>query len=47
MESVFMELKNLIDFIQAAYTEVTDEWLRNADIKSNLKKSQVADMDTD
>ena len=47
MESVFMELKNLIDFIQAAYTGVTEEWLRNADIKSNLKKSQVADMDTD
>ena len=47
MRSIFIELKNLIDYIQKAYTEVTDEWLHNADTRINLKKSLVADIDAD
>ena len=47
MRSAFDELKDLIDYIQSAYTEVTDEWLRGGGAKTNLKKSQVADIDAD
>lgn len=47
MRSAFDELKDLIDYIQSAYTEVTDEWLRSTSVKTNLKKSQVADIDAD
>ena len=47
MRSAFDELKDLIDYIQSAYTEVTDEWLRSTSAKTNLKKSQVADIDAD
>lgn len=47
MRSVFDDLKDLIDYIQTAYSEVTDEWLRSTNAKTNLKKSQVADIDTD
>lgn len=47
MRSVFDELKDLIDYIQLVYTEVTDEWLHGASAKINLKKSLVADIDVD
>lgn len=47
MGSVFDQLKGLIDYIQSAYTEITDEWLRGASAKINLKKSQVSDIDAD
>lgn len=45
MESVFDELKSLIDYIQSIYTEVTNEWLLGAGVKINLKKSLVSDID--
>ncbi len=47
MRSALDELKDLIDYMQVAYTEITDEWLRSGSAKMNLKKSQVADIDAD
>ena len=47
MRTVFDELKDLIDYIQVVYSEVTDEWLNGTDARVNLKKSQVADIDVD
>ena len=47
MKSAFDELKDLIDYIQTVYTEVTNEWLNGTDAKINLKKSQVSDIDVD
>ena len=37
MKSTFDELKDLIDYIQSVYTEITDEWLRETPTKTNLK----------
>lgn len=37
MRSVFDELKDLIDYIQSVYTEVTKEWLHGTSVKINLK----------
>lgn len=47
MRSVFDELKDLIDYIQTVYTEITNEWLHSERAKINLKKSQVSDIDAD
>lgn len=47
MRSIFDELKNLIDYIQTVYTEITNEWLHGTSVKLNLKKSQVSDIDVD
>ena len=47
MKSVFDELKNLIDYIQMVYAEVTSEWWHAESVKINLKKSQVSDIDAD
>lgn len=47
MRSVLDELKDLIDYIQAAYTGVTQEWLDGTHARINLKKSQVSDIDAD
>lgn len=47
MRTVFDELKDLIDYIQVVYSEVTDEWFRETAAMINLKKSQVADIDAD
>lgn len=47
MKSAFDELKDLIDYIQSVYTDITNEWLYGTDIKINLKKSQVSDIDVD
>ena len=47
MRTVFDELKDLIDYIQVVYSEVTDEWFRETAARINLKKSQVADIDAD
>lgn len=47
MRSVFDELKGLINYIQAVYTEITNEWLSVNGVKINLKKSQVSDIDAD
>ena len=47
MKCVFNELKDLIDYIQSVYTEVTKEWLNGPNAKINLKKSRVADIDVD
>lgn len=47
MRSVFDDLKDLIDYIQSVYTEVTHEWLEGAHVRTNLKKSQVSDIDID
>ena len=38
MRDVFDELKALIDYIQSAYSTITDEWLQNPKEKLNLKK---------
>ena len=45
MRDVFDELKALIDYIQSAYSTVTDEWLADSRGKVNLKKTQVSDID--
>lgn len=45
MESVFDELKVLIDYIQVLYTKVTAEWMSRAVEKVNLKKAQVVDIE--
>ena len=47
MKSVFDELKNLIDYIQTVYTEITSEWWHGESVKINLKKSQVSAIDAD
>ncbi len=47
MKSVFEELKNLIDYIQTVYIEITNEWLHGECAKINLKRSQVSDIDMD
>lgn len=47
MKSTFDELKDLIDYIQSVYTEITDEWLRETPTKTNLKNALVADIDAD
>ena len=47
MRSVFDELKDLIDYIQTVYTEITNEWFHGESAKINLKKSQVSDIDVD
>lgn len=47
MRSVFDDLKDLIDYIQSAYVEVTAEWLHTTGAKINLKQSQVADIEVD
>ena len=47
MRNVYDELKDLIDYIQDVYTEVTEEWMHGPSVKINLKKSQVADIDAD
>lgn len=47
MKTVFDELKDLIDYIQTVYTEITNEWLHGQNAKINLKKSQVSDIDVD
>ncbi len=44
MKSSFDELKNLIDYIQTVYIEISHEWLIDAGVKIHLKKSQVADI---
>ncbi len=43
----FEELKKLIDYIQSAYTEVTEEWLHSTASNINLKRSLVADIVVD
>lgn len=45
MRDVFDELKALIDYIQSAYSTITDEWLQNPKEKLNLKKTKVSDID--
>lgn len=47
MRSVFDDLKDLIDYIQTVYAEITDEWRHGKSAKINLKKSQVSDIDVD
>lgn len=47
MGNVFDELKNLIDYIQTAYTKITDEWLSGSSVPKSLKKSLVADIELD
>ena len=47
MKSTFDELKDLIDYIQSVYTEITGEWLRETPTKTNLKNALVADIDAD
>ena len=47
MRSVFDELKDLIDYIQTVYTEITNEWLHGERTKINLKKYQVCDIYVD
>lgn len=47
MRDIFDELKDLIDYIQSVYSNITDEWLRNAKIRINLKKTRVSDIDID
>ena len=47
MKNSFNELKNLINYIQTVYTEITNEWLCDASIKINLKKTRVFDIDID
>ena len=36
MRTVFDELKDLIDYIQVVYSEVTDEWFREAAARISL-----------
>ena len=47
MKSTFDELKDLIDYIQSVYTEITAEWLQETPTKTNLKNALVADIDAD
>ena len=47
MRTDFDELKDLIDYIQLVYSDITNEWLCSTNIKTNLKKSQVSDIDID
>lgn len=47
MRNAFDDLKDLIDYVQTEYSEITNEWLCGADAKINLKKSQVSDVDVD
>lgn len=47
MEGVFIELQKLIDYLQSAYTEVTNEWMCRPTAKVNMKKTLVADIDAD
>ncbi len=47
MRTVFDELKDLMDYIQTVYSEVTDEWFNGTVARINLKKLQVSDIDTD
>lgn len=47
MKSTLAELKGLIDYIQAVYTEITTEWLHSSSDRINLKKSLVSDIDVD
>lgn len=46
MANAFEELKKLIDCVQSVYTSTTDEWLNKTNTKINLKRSLVADIDT-
>ena len=41
MEGVFIELQKLIDYLQSAYTEVTNEWMCRPTAKVNMKKTQI------
>jgi ppGpp synthetase/RelA/SpoT-type nucleotidyltranferase len=47
MKNVLNELKDLIDYIQSVYSEVTTEWLESNHTRINLKKSLVSDIDVD
>lgn len=47
MDSVFGELKALIDYIQAVYTNISNEWTDSGSVKINLKKSLVLEIDMD
>lgn len=42
----FNKLKDLIDYIDSAYSNVTDEWFKNTKLKINLKKALVCEIDT-
>lgn len=46
MQSAFQDLKVLIDYIQLKYEEITNEWLEGENAKVNLRKAQIADVDT-
>lgn len=47
MRSAFDELKDLIDYIQTVYSAITNEWSHGENVKINLKKSLVSDIDID
>ena len=45
MNDDLCELKRLIDYVQTAYTNATDEWLDSVEDKINLRKCLVTDID--
>lgn len=38
MRSIFDDLKDLIDYVESVYAEITEEWDRSNCVKVNLKK---------
>lgn len=38
MKNILNELKDLIDYIQSVYAEVTTEWLESTPYKNKLKE---------
>lgn len=47
MRCVFDDLKNLIDYIQTVYTEITNDWQHSENVPINLKRSRVCNIDVD
>ena len=45
MESYFEELRNLIDYVQVAYSAITQKWLEQTQPKINLKRTLISDID--
>ena len=47
MRNICDELKDLIDYIQTVYADITNEWLHNESTKINLSKFLVSDINID
>ncbi len=47
MVAVFPELKKLVDYIQSAYSNVTEEWQEAVGEIVNLKRTLMSDVDAD